>query len=272
MNTIIENSLYKNNPAQFQRLRKCVRDFSTSYVGSNIIQDDIFSILRNFAEKNKNHLELIKLPIQDDDFCAFTCIRSGEFFTVLNSSLPLSKQIYAAAHELYHVYCYVSDQDDRLTHSGSLLTAEHLDEETVTQEDMEANAFAALLLVPSAALIEQMDVYDIDRRNIGLNDVVKLMDIFAVPFKAIVLRMLEENILDERAAEQMIQEGTEENLNRSMTRQYVALRWQKRPCDVDVGLLTSLLQQNQEEGRLPDHRIYEDREILYNLIAPYAGK
>ena len=137
---------------------------------------------------------------------------------------------------------------------------------------MEANAFAALLLVPSAALIEQLDVYDIDRRNITLNDIVKLMDIFAVPFKAIVLRMLEENILDERAAEQLIQEGTEENLTRSMTRQYVALRWQKRPCDVDVGLLTSLLQQNQEEGRLPDNRIYEDREILHNLIAPYAGK
>ena len=137
---------------------------------------------------------------------------------------------------------------------------------------MEANAFAALLLVPSTALTEKLDVYDIDRRNITLNDIVKLMDIFAVPFKAIVLRILEENILDERAAEQLIQEGTEENLTRSMNRQYVALRWQKRLCDVGVGLLTSLLQQNQEEGRLPDNRIYEDREILHKLIAPYSGK
>lgn len=272
MNTIIENSLYKHNPARFQLLRKCAHDFNTSYVGSNIIQDDIFSILRNFAEKNKKHMELIKLPIQDDDFCAFTCIRSGELFTVLNSSLPLSKQIYAAAHELYHVYCYISNQDDSLTDNGSLLTADHLDEKSVTQEDMEANAFAALLLVPSTALTEQIDIYDIVRSNISLNDVVKLMDIFAVPFKAIVLRMLEEKILDERAAEQLIQEGTEENLTRSMTRQYAALRWQKRPSDVDVGLLPSLLQQNQEEGRLPDNRIYEDREILHNMITRYAGK
>lgn len=272
MNTIIENSLYKNNPTQFQTLRKCVKEFSTSYVGSNIIQDDIFGLLRNFAEKNKKHLELIKLPIQDDDFCAFTCIRSGELFTVLNSSLPLSKQIYAAAHELYHVWCYISDQNDSLTHNGSLLTADHLDEESISQEDMEANAFAALLLVPSAALSEQMDVYDIDRRNISLNNVVKLMDIFAVPFKAMVLRMLEENMLDERAADQLIQEGTEDNLMRSMSRQYVAFRWQKRPNDVDLGLLTNLLQQNQEECRLPDSRINEDREILRKMIARYDGK
>ncbi len=272
MNTIIENSLYKNNPAQFQVLRKHVKEFSTSYVGNNIIQDDIFSVIRNFADKNKTHLELIKLPIQDEDFCAFTCIRSGELFTVLNSSLPLCKQIYAVAHELYHVWCYISDLDDALTHNGSLLTADHLDEESVSQEDMEANAFAALLLVPFAALAEQMEVYDIDRRNISLNDVVKLMDIFAVPFKAMVLRMLEENMLDEHEADQLIQQGTDDNLIQSMTRQNVAVRWQKRPYDVDLGLLISLLQQNQEEGRLPDSRIDEDRRHLCEMIGRYARK
>lgn len=272
MNTVIENSLYKNNPSQFQELRKCAKEFCASYIGNNIIQDDIFSVIRNFAEKNGNHLELIKLPIQDDDFCAFTCIRSGELFTVLNSSLPLCKQIYAVAHELYHIWCYISDLDDMLTHSGSLLTADHLDDDSVSQEDMEANAFAALLLVPSSALMEQMDVYDIDRRNISLNDVVKLMDIFAVPFKAMVLRLLEESLLDEHTADQLIQQGSDDGLMRSMSRQNVALRWQKRSSEVDLGLLTSLLQQNQEEGRLPDNRIDEDRKLLYEMIARYAGK
>lgn len=272
MNTVIENSLYKNNPTQFHELRKCAKEFGVSYIGNNIIQDDIFSVIRNFAEKNGKHLELIKLPIKDDDFCAFTCIRAGEIFTVLNSSLPLCKQIYAVAHELYHIWCYISDLDDTLTHSGSLLTADHMDDDSVSQEDMEANAFAALLLVPSSALMEQMDVYDLDRKNISLNDVVKLMDIFAVPFKAMVLRLLEESILDEHTADQLIKHGTDDNLSRSMSRQNIALRWQKRTHEVDMGLLSSLLQLNQEEARLPDKRINEDQKYLDEMITRLLGK
>ena len=47
MNETIENSLFKKNPIRFQELRKYVKEFNTSYNGSNIIQDDIFSVACN---------------------------------------------------------------------------------------------------------------------------------------------------------------------------------------------------------------------------------
>lgn len=272
MNEIIENSLYKINPARFQELRKLVKEFNTSYIGSNIIQDDIFHLACNYASKNGKHLELLRLPIQDDDFCAFTCVRSGELFTVLNSALPLCKQIFAAGHELYHIWRYITEQDESLPHNGSLLTAEDMNEVTATQEDTEANAFAALLLVPAAALNEQIEVYGLNRKNLSLDDVIRLMDIFAIPFKAMALRLLEEDILDERAADLLLQKGTEENQNRSMRQQNIAQRWQKRTTDtIDLGLLPILLQQNQEANRLPERRTMEDKQSLEKIYDWLSG-
>ncbi|MDD6396003.1 MAG: ImmA/IrrE family metallo-endopeptidase [Firmicutes bacterium] len=273
MNEVIENSLFKKNPIRFQELRKYVKEFNASYNGSNIIQDDIFSVARNYVAKNDKHLELLRLPIKDDDFCAFTCVRNGELFTVLNSALPLCKQNFAAGHELYHIWRYISDQDDSLPHSGSLLTAEDMDETTATQEDMEANAFSALLLVPVAALNEQIDVYGLDRKNLGLDAVVRLMDIFAVPFKAMVLRLFEEGILDKHATIMLLQQGTSENLSRSMQHQNIALRWQKRTTDIiDMGFLPVLLQQNQEANLLPERRITEDEQSLEEMNAWLSRK
>lgn len=266
MNEVIKNCLYKKNPSRFQSLRNCVKEFNASYNGNNIIQDDIFSVICNYVEKNKRHLELFRLPIKDDDFCAFTCVRNGELFTVLNSALPICKQIFAAGHELYHIWRYISDQDDSLPHKGSLLTAEEMDEASTTQEDTEANAFAALLLVPSAALSEQIEVYGLDRKNLDINAIVRLMDIFAIPFKAVVLRLFEEGFLNESAADNLLQQGTSEKLNYSMKRQNIALRWQKRTAEtIDMGALPMLLQENQEADRLPEQRIAEDQQCLREM-------
>lgn len=273
INEIIENSLFKKNPVRFQELRKYVKEFNTSYIGSNIIQDDIFNVACNYVTKNGKHLELLRLPIRDDDFCAFTCVRNGELFTVLNSALPLCKQNFAAGHELYHIWRYISDQDDTFPHSGSLLTAENMDEISVTREDMEANAFAALLLVPNAALNEQIDVYGLDRKKLSLDSIVRLMDIFAVPFKAMVLRLFEEGILDERSTVLLLQQGTTENLNHSMQLQNIAMRWQKRTTDtIDMGILPVLLRKNQEANRLPEQRITEDKQSLEEMNAWLSGK
>lgn len=273
INKVIENSLFKKDPSRFHELRKCVKEFNASYNGNNIIQDDIFSVAGNYVAKNAKHLELLRLPIKDDDFCAFTCVRSGELFMVLNSALPISKQIFAAGHELYHIWCYISDHNDTLPHNGSLLTAEDIDETTATQEDIEANAFAALLLVPASALNEQIEIYGIDRKNIRIDSIVRLMDIFAIPYKAMVLRLFEEGIIDERATSSLLLQGTTDNLNRSMLHQNIALRWQKRTNDtVDMGMLPVLFQQNQEANRLPALRISEDKNTIEEINAWFSGK
>ncbi len=273
MNDVISSSLYKRNTNRFHELRRYVKEFNATYNGSNIIQDDIFNVARNYVSKSGKRMELIRIPIKDDDFCAFTCIRNGELFTIINSNLPISKQVFAMAHELYHIWCYISDQNDTLPHSGSLLTAENLDEAASKQEDVEANAFAALLLVPASALNEQIEVYDIDRQNLSLDAVVQLMDIFAVPFKAMVLRLFEECVLDEHATKELLRQGSEDNIARSMHRQHLALRWQKRTTDtIDYGLLPVLIEQNREAERLTETRLTDDLRSLSEITSWLSRK
>lgn len=62
-------------------------------------------------------------PIEDDDICGFVYKFKDKKFVYLNSFIPLEKQIFAAAHELYHIW--YSDID-----KGELLNEEDRKEDT----------------------------------------------------------------------------------------------------------------------------------------------
>lgn len=265
MNRILENSLFKKDYSKFIKIQDYANGFNVSYNGNNIIQDDIFSIMINYVNKNNRHLELLRLPIKDDDFCAFTCVRKGFLFTVINSHLPLCKQIFAAGHELYHIWRYISDDDDSLPLSGSYLTAIDIDETTETQEDIEANAFAGLLLAPSNSINEQIRIYGIDTKNIDIKAIIRLMDIYAIPFKAMVLRLFEEKLIDEKIAESFIEQNTSESVKDAIKKYNTALRWQERTETVDLGDLPELINENQLTESLPHTRTDEDKQTIHSI-------
>ena len=97
MGNVLDNSLYMNDQKKFQELFQAVIQFNSLYNGNNIIQDDIFSVLTNYARKKQEDLDLFRFPTKDDDFCALTCVQKGRVFTYVNSWLPVSNQIFAAA-------------------------------------------------------------------------------------------------------------------------------------------------------------------------------
>lgn len=95
---------------------------------------------------------------------------------------------------------------------------------------MEANAFAAILLVPKERLDEQTDVYNLSYKDISVQTVLKIMDIFAIPYKAAVLRLLEEDKIDVKAAKNLLQVA-EEEISKQMELTGKAARWQEIPKD-----------------------------------------
>jgi len=129
-------------------------------------------------------LEIFRYPLGDADFCACTFIRNGRVFVVINSEMTVSKQIFAAAHEFYHLYNYFEEYDPTYQQHGSILDSATMDEETTKLEDMEANAFAGLILAPTRSIQEQMGIYHIRRDSINLKDILMLMEIYAIPFIA----------------------------------------------------------------------------------------
>lgn len=270
MGNVLENSLYMQDNAKFEELTRAVIQFNSIYNGNNIIQDDIFSVLVNYARKNRECLDLLRFPTKDDDLCALTCIQKGRIFVYVNSWLPLSKQIFAAAHELYHIWCFIENKDRSVLRKGSFLSAATMDEDVKSQEDREANAFAGLLLVPSGALHEQMQIYGIDREHLGMEEMLRLMAIFAVPYKAILMRLYEDGYLDQTALMRFLS-VSKITYEKSILYTPDTQRWQRRTPEIlQTGSLQQLIDQNQEYELLTDTRAASDLETLHKICSRYG--
>ena len=79
-----------------------------------------------------------------------------------------------------------------------------------TQEDVEANAFAGLLLMPDQLLSNQIDLFGIDKDDMDTDSVLSLMDMFAIPYKATVLRLYESNCIKRHKAEELFRVTAED--------------------------------------------------------------
>ena len=102
MNNVLEDSLFVSQTKKFDEIQSIVRQFSAEYVGNSIIKDNIFAVIQNYARKKEIALELLRYPIHDDELWALTFLKQDTIFVCVNTALPLCKQFFAAAHELYH--------------------------------------------------------------------------------------------------------------------------------------------------------------------------
>lgn len=210
--------------------------------------------------------DMLRYPVKDADLCACTFIRKGRMFVMVNSALPLSKQIFAAAHELYHIYCYFEGYDSALLQSGSILASDIIDEEANEMEDMEANAFAAILLVPKERLDEQTDVYNLSYKDISVQTVLKIMDIFAIPYKAAVLRLLEEDKIETKTAKKLLQ-VTDEEISKQIELTGKAVRWQEIPRDfIRFGSLSKLMYDVECLDAVREERLADDKNRLNEIM------
>ena len=110
MNNVLEDSLFVSQNKKFDEIQSIVRQFSAEYVGNSVIKDNIFAVIQNYARKKEIALEMLRYPIHDDELWALTFLKQDTIFVCVNTALPLCKQFFAAAHELYHIYCYMENR------------------------------------------------------------------------------------------------------------------------------------------------------------------
>ena len=263
---VLDNSLYIKDHKRYIKISEYATSFNSLYNKNNIIQDDIFNVLENYVNHHDMPFELLRYPIKDGELCACTFIRQGRMFVMINSAIPLSKQIFAAAHELYHIYCYLEEKDFALLQSGSILESDVIDEEAKELEDMEANAFAALLLAPKDRLEEQSVVYNLSYKNASVQVVLKIMDIFAIPYKAAVLRLFEEEKIDKKTAKKLLQVGDDE-ISKQIEVTGKAARWQEIPRDlIRFGSLSEKMYELEQWEGVRTERLESDKARLKEII------
>ena len=141
---------------------------------------------------------------------------------------------------------------------------------TTEEEEMEANAFAGTLLAPIDDIDQQIRIFRINRSNIGMDDILTLMDIFAIPYKAMVLRLLEEEIIStERATELMNVSSEDVSKRQAITGK--ARRWMLVPKGHEkLGSIMENITINDEEESLPQNRLNSDLAKLQKIKERYG--
>lgn len=272
MGDIFKESLYYKQKMQFEKINELSKAFASNYCGNNIIRESIFEITSNYARKRELSLEVFRYPFGDSELWAFSFVKKGAIFLCVNTELPMCKQIFATAHELYHIHCYAEDINTNTITSGSLLYSKTFDEAAASQEDMEANAFAGLLLMPDLSLAEQFRLFGISKRDMNVDDVLTLMDLFALPYKAVVLRLVESDIITNATAQKLLQEDSKKiNLRIELTGK--AEQWQ---CDsggiLHYGSLLDNLIFNSEHDFLVNSREASDKAYLEKIREKFQGR
>ena len=173
----------------------------------------------------------------------------------VNSGLEIGKCFFALAHELYHIYCYIENPSKSYIKNGSLQT----EEGNGDAEDMEANAFAGVLLLNDSALD--------DYRNRSVNEslIFELMETFWLPCKAVVLRLYEFGIINCAQTCYWLDCGAEK------VKQYIKFyskndRSLQKKNQVSLGSLEENYQIARDRGFAKESRLEQDSRYIKEIM------
>lgn len=164
----------------------------TDYVLNNIIiKDDIFGIL-------EKHCTVVYYPIEKEKNCGFHTKRfvkdKLEDFVYINTAKPIADQVFAAAHELGHVWGVATQVWEQ---AGEPEILESKIEERIV------NRFAAELLMPTKefriTFHAHMEKLALDSNKLRLVDLIRVMVLqmndYMVPYESVRRRVIETNII-----------------------------------------------------------------------------
>lgn len=248
---LLERTIKQNRPDIYKEVEKEVLYFQKEFIGSNelILQNDIFRVIEDIEG-----LDLLLFPAEDDEFCGFLFEYRDQTFIYVNSFLPYEKQIFTAAHELYH---FLSNCQKEFLHSSEIEENQNLN-----TEENKANLFAALLLVPDESLTAQLNILKVkNSSDLDQLKIIKLMDIYAVPYKTIILRLFEIELLTAAETKKWLaisDRDPEKGILYQIKKHKIGERWQKRTGEIKFSNLQALILDNDELELLPEVKINKD--------------
>lgn len=189
----------KNIRAEIALLKEDLQIFT------GFIKTEIFELL----EKKGT---LIFMPEREKEFWGIYARKMGRDFFIINSSIELEKQVFAAAHELAHSLDIAKVGHEIVTAELMTEYVEHSEfGESLKKADVIANRFAAELLVDRNLLKQVLDelprIYDLKTKAVVLSDK------FLVPYKTIVKRLEETSLIDDVEMKSLLEVTSEELKN-----------------------------------------------------------
>lgn len=176
------------NDAEAQETEQYARSKLNEFSKLNdVIGPQIFSIL-------EQHSRVLYYPLEDEDVWGFVERTAKGDFVCINTSISYDKQVFVAAHELYHILR--RDRTEELTLAKDLENGQ-ISSEPASIEELKANRFAAAFLINGDLLRQEMAAFKISAKTLNLQGILRLANHFVVPFKTMVRRLFELNIIND---------------------------------------------------------------------------
>lgn len=195
-----------------EKIREKIKKLrTTKNIVNRDIQDDVFTLL-------ENECKVFYYPVPDEMLWAF--YQRFEYpdgnprkFVFINTNLPYEKQIFAAAHELAHVWqvaddipeILISSEDGDMPVSKAETGSVH-----PSKKELIANRFAAEFLM-DAETVRKLYMEQI-RKDTRHADKIKqlvlvliLMDYYIAPYKMTVKRLEELDLITAAEAESLLE-------------------------------------------------------------------
>lgn len=120
--------------------------------------------------------------------------------------------------------------------------------------------------MPKDVLNKQLNLLKTKKSaDLTILKIIKLMDIFAVPFKTIILRLFEIELLTEKETRDWLDIATrnpQKGILYQIKKHKIGERWQKRTKHVKLSNLKALIIDNDEMELLPEEKINKDLSFL----------
>jgi Zn-dependent peptidase ImmA (M78 family) len=170
---------------------------------SGPVRDGIFSILERAGT-------LILYPFNEKDLCGIYIFKDEQHFFILNTSIPLERQVFAAAHEFAHSLDIARVMFEVVTCEILTEYSDHAEAGKQIQEaDEIANRFAAELLLEEESFNRAYE--RLPKEHSMEVKAVLLSDWFLVPYKAIIRRFAETGmLLESEQIERLLHIDTQE--------------------------------------------------------------
>ena len=179
-------SVNKNRQLEIERTAENVRDECkvTDYGFQNI-----------FEAAEKVGYRVIRYPIGSESFLGFALIKDTERIIFSNSSQILSREIFSVAHEIGHQKLHLSEQGKTIIRDDDFNDRD--------EDEVEANYFAACLLMPAEKILKFIRL-ELNDKNIkawnGL-DIARIQTAFNVSYDMALIRLKALGIINERVLE-----------------------------------------------------------------------
>lgn len=177
------------------KARKKLNEYSKL---NDVIGGQIFNILEL---ENK----VLYYPIEDEEVWGFSEKIKERSFVWINTAIAYDKQVFAAAHELYHLW---------FENEGEVILKKNVEEidnsVNIPEEELKANRFAAEFLINEELLLQEMRTYSVDKNKIDIKDIFILSNLFIVPYKTMVKRLYEIKLINQKRYTELMELSKEE--------------------------------------------------------------